>query len=244
MEQIAKEVGVSISTVSRVVNCRESRISTVTKAKIQEVAARLGYSPNFLASSLSRGGGSGTIGICVGLDEFYARVVDGMIAALGPLGYAAIVMPARNGGPGEQDVFKAFVERRVEGVVMRPSSFDVDSSYFRELDERGMPIVMVDVELHGLKMPFSGSDDYVGGRMAAEKLLSLGHKLIGHIPGRQDESTGLLRKQGFLDAMAAAPGATPLVCHHNSFRPDVPAILEFLKSEPRPTAIFAANDST
>ena len=243
MDQIAKELGVSISTVSRVINCREARISTATKARVIEAAARLGYSPNFLASSLSKGSGTRTIGICVGLDEFYTRVVDGIIEYLGHMGYAAIVMPARTGGPGEQDVFRAFVERRVEGVILRPSSYNVKSEYFKELEERGLPIVLIDVELHELKMPFCGTDDYMGGRLAAEHLLSLGHRKLGHVAGDQNVRTGSLRKKGFLDGVASVPGASAVVCRHEGYITDVAAIREMLSAKDRPTAVFCANDS-
>jgi LacI family transcriptional regulator len=242
MEQMARELGVSVSTVSRVLNGREARISSATKERVVKLAARLGYSPNFLASSLSRGRGSGTIGICMGLDEFNARVVDGIIATLWPLGYAALTLPAREGGPSEQEVFRAFVERRVEGVIMRPSSYDVKSGYFKELDERGLPIVMVDAELHDLKMPFSGCDDYEGGRLAAEHLLSLGHEVLGHVAGDYNMRTGVLRRAGFLDAVKGHPGACAVLCRHEGYIPDSDAILALLDSSPRPTAVFAAND--
>lgn len=242
MEQIAKELGVSISTVSRVVNGRESRISAATKAKVIEAAARLGYSPNFMASSLSRGQGSRTIGVCVSLyGDFYSDLVDSMIEAMGPFGYTGIVMPARTGGPGEQDVFRAFVTRRVEGVIMRPSSYDVKADYFNELRSRGLPIVMIDVELHTLKMPFCGTDDYSGALSAAKHLLSLGHRVLGHVAGDQVVTTGLLRKKAFLDAVGAA-GAKAVLCKRESYKADDAAIEELLLSDPRPTAVFAAND--
>ncbi len=242
MDQIAKELGVSVSTVSRVINCRESRISAATKARVIEAAARLGYSPNFMASSLSRGQGSRTIGICVSLyGDFYSDLVDSMIEAMGPFGYTGMVMPARNGGPGEQDVFRAFVTRRVEGVIMRPSSYDVKADYFKELESRGLPIVMVDVELHTLKMPFCGTDDYSGAMNAAKHLLSLGHRVLGHVAGDQVVTTGLLRKKAFLDAVSAA-GAKAVLCKRESYTADDSAIEEMLTANPRPTAVFAAND--
>lgn len=240
--QIAKELGVSISTVSRVVAGRKSRISENTKAKVLETAARLGYTRNFMASVLSRGAGTRTIGICVSLDEFFSRVIDGMVAALGRLGYAAIVMPARPGGPHEQDVFRAFVERRVEGVMLRPGGASVKPDSFKELDERGIPVVIVDAGLPDLNAPFSGTDDYAGGRMAAQTLLSLGHKVLGHVAGDPDISTAILRKKGFLDAVAET-GAKAVICRHEGYVSDARAIRQTLLENPDITALFCANDN-
>jgi LacI family transcriptional regulator len=124
---------------------------------------------------------------------------------------------------------------------LRPSSYEVDAGYFNELDARGLPIVMIDVELKNIKMPFCGTDDYTGGRLAAEHLLELGHRVLGHVAGSPQATTAIRRKQGFLDAVAACPGARAVVCPHESFDADDAAIEAFLAKE-RPSAVFAAND--
>lgn len=244
MGAIAKTARVSVSTVSRILNGRAGRISPETAEKVQRLAVQMGYSPNFLASSLSRGHGSRTIGIGVALTGgFYPAIIDGIVAELCQEGYAGIVQPPwPDHSPNEREVLDSFLERRVEGVIIRPHHYEARAEYFQELNERRLPLVLVDVELHGLKMPFCGTDDHAGARQGTEYLLELGHRVIGHVAGCQLTRTGALRKRAFLETVAAWPNARAQLCRSETFDPAGEDIRELLQRSPRPTAIFAASD--
>ncbi|MFZ2657848.1 MAG: LacI family DNA-binding transcriptional regulator [Victivallales bacterium] len=242
MSEIARETGVAISTVSRVLK-NDPRISEQTKDKVLESAGRLGYRPNLLIEGI-RGEGTHTVGVSIELsDNFHARLINGIINSLWEKGYASILLFPRKGGIGEQDVFKAFLERRVDGVIMRPVNYSATMDYFKNLAERGLPIVMADVDLKSLPIPFSGVDDYAGGRMAAEYLIRLGHKVIAHAPGNASITTGALRKSGFSETLSKHGGIKEILCRLESFIPDPQALKEMLLSKSRPTAVFAGNDN-
>ncbi len=243
MGRIAQELGVSITTVSRALK-GEGRLSDGTKAKVLEAAGRLGYSRNLLVGGI-RGSGTKTIGISLNVtEEYWSKLLDSLVAGLWRRGYAPLVLSPKQAEPGyaESDVLKAFLERRVEGVILRPLVHNATPEYFKELSARGLPIVFVDCELPGVEMPFSGTNDYKGGWLAAERLIALGHKRIALQPGAQLASTGRLRKQGFLDCAAKHPELSVAISKVESFTPDRNALMELLSSTPRPTALALASD--
>ncbi len=240
MAEIARETGVSLATVSRVMK-GSSKISDATKEKVLEASRRLGYSSNLLVKGI-HGEGTRTVGISlVNLDEFHSRLLDGMLEALWKRDYAPLLLkPSLRSD--EREIMRAFLERRVEGVIMRVYEHKAGQDYFSEMISRGLPLVQIDSKLQGFQSPFSGTDDYWGGWRAAELFSSLGHEVLGHVPGGSFSSTARLRLKGFSDYVAAHPGLSLALCGNESYLPDPKAIGEMLKSKPRPTAVFAAND--
>ncbi len=237
MSAIARETGVAISTVSRVLQ-NDPRISKQTRENVLESAERLGYASNLLVKGL-RGEGTRTVGVSMSLaDEYHARLLNGISNEMWKKGYAPLYLHARNhSGFEEHKVFKGFMERRIDGVIARPVDYDEVKEFYEELIARGLPLVLIDCDIPGVDIPFSGTDNYLGGSLAAQLLFSLGHKVIGHAQGFQYGFPGGFRRRGFEDFFKNCPNVKLLFCNETEAE-----ISKMLLAKPSPTAIFAWND--
>ncbi len=247
LKDLARETGLSVSTVSRSIR-GIGEISAETRERINAAAKKLGYVSNLSVHAMMSGR-TKTIGVMLNVsDRFYSEIFRGAGAALFKAGYATLLaVPsgiAEQGPPYEPEILQMMLERRVDGLLLRPLASDAGDSYFSQLLERGMPIVHVDSFLEGFSAPFAGTDDYEGARLATTHLIEAGHKLIGHIPGNLEISSGRDRRRGFEDAVKAAKGVSMAVSKESGFSSKMSsAAFAMLSAKPRPTAIFAANDS-
>lgn len=242
MATIARELGVSVATVSRALK-GHTRHSERTRARVLETAARLGYSPNLLVGGL-RGTGTRTIGVSMDVPhDFFLGILNGIIKGLWREAYVPLVLsPMKNtAGFREADILHALAERRVDGVIARYGETSLMTAYSDELRARGLPIVLVDNDIQGSDIPFAGTDDYRGGWLAAEYLAALGHRVIAHLPGEQLTSPGYGRQHGFLDYLATRPEIAVRLAPAD-FTPADEVVRAFLVANPDVTAIFAASD--
>ena len=250
IRDVAEEAEVSIATVSRVLNkTGRKAYSTATAARVNQAAKRLGYRPNLLMRGVA-GRSSRTIGVLVpALGDFYSRVVQGIHDGLAEADYAMILAWNKEDiAPPDSDVEQRLVhrliDRRVDGMILRPTHDSVSDLYFREVWERNVPLVAVDRAIPGVHCDFAGSDDRTIGRLAAEHLLCLGHRRLGHLAGPTSVSTSRDRRAGFEEAVAAhGAGASCRTVEAPDFLGARGEALRFLRTDPRPTAVFAANDS-
>ena len=142
----------------------------------------------------------------------------------------------------ERQIIHKLVDRRVDGIILRPSCEEFQSSYFEEIWERDIPLILVDREMSFVKTDFVGTDDQTGGKQAAEFLYSLGHRRLLFAGESELVSTSRHRKEGFIAAVAGMPDAYCRVLDLG--RPEAPAELaEILRSPDRPTGVFAYNDA-
>jgi LacI family transcriptional regulator len=136
------------------------------------------------------------------------------------------------------------MESRVDGLIVASEQPEDDPRTFVELQERGVPFVLIDRFFRRLDCPYVGVNDRAVGRMATEHLIQLGHTGIGHILG-PPVSTGLLRYEGYLRAMKAH-GVTvnPKFTVKGGFdyNGGREAMTRLLAAKQQPTAVFAAND--
>jgi LacI family transcriptional regulator len=133
---------------------------------------------------------------------------------------------------------------RVDGLIVASEQPQDDPKTFVELQERGVPFVLIDRFFRHLDCPYVGVDDRAVGKLATEHLIKLGHTCIAHILGPA-VSTGLLRYEGYLKAMKAnGIAVNPDWVVQGSFDNDSgrQAMTRLLAAKHRPTAIFAAND--
>ena len=246
LKDLAKETGLSMSTVSRSLSGK-GEISAETRERINAAARKLGYVSNLSVHGMMKGK-TRTVGVMLNIvDGFYAQIQVGVSRALYNAGYATLTAcPAgasANCPPFEPDILQMMLERRVDGLILRPLAAGVGNSYFGELIKRGMPMVHVDSLLEDFSTPFVGTDDYEGGRLAAEHLLKAGHRVLGQIPGNLEISTARDRKAGFESVLLGKPGITLVESSSCGFSSGPSAALELLQATQRPTAIFAANDN-
>lgn len=243
MQDIARESETSIATVSRVLK-DDPRISGKTRERVLQAARKLGYVANRLVTGL-RGEGTRMIGVSCGMDEYLASVYQQIVHCLWDERYVPLNLAPRPsaGGGDEQAVLQAFIERRVDGIIARPVMYAKVACVYEELRERGIPLVLIDCDIPDARIPFCGTDDFSGGRMAADYLIARGHRVLGHLPGYRLSHAGALREQGFL-AGAQAGGARVVVAEDEcGFSCQPEAAKKLLTGRRRPTAIFAANDT-
>ncbi|ROR65047.1 LacI family transcriptional regulator [Agrococcus jenensis] len=240
---VARSVGVSVATVSKVVNGRYG-VAPGTIARVQAAIAELGYETSLVARSM-RGQSTGNIGVLVSEFESYStELLKGISEAVAGTGYGLLAYAGRR-----DDVTEVGWERRslsrlartlFDGAIVVTPSTLITGSF-------GIPIVAVDPH-SGPEGPHTvDSDNRTGARLATEHLLALGHRRIGLLGGREDLESARMREAGWREALDAAGVAPdPALVRVVGYRPDLAeqAARELLAlpADVRPTAIFAAND--
>lgn len=240
MQQVAAEAGVSVSTVSKVINGRYG-VASATAAHVNAVIERLGYEASLVARSL-RNARTNVIGLLVmDFEPFSTEVLKGAADAIRGSGFELVAYSA--GGSlddhigWERRYLSRVMGTLVDGAVLvTPTVTDVKHTG---------PIVAVDPHTGRSSLPTVTSDNLQGGRLAVDHLLALGHRRIGMVTGRPDLSSAELREQGYRDAHAAA--GVPVdeaLLRRGGYDPEQArkASLELLQLPDPPTAIFAAND--
>jgi LacI family transcriptional regulator len=240
MQQVAAEAGVSISTVSKVINGRDG-IASETVEHVTGVIARLGFEPSLVARSL-RNQRTNVIGVLVvEFGPFSTEVLKGAADAIRATGYELVAYSA--GGRADEHVGweRRYLSRvmgtLVDGAVLvTPTVTDV---------QYDGPIVAVDPHTGPSSLPVVIADNLQGGRLAIDHLLGLGHRRIGMVTGRPDLISAQLREQGYREAHAAA--GVPVdesLLRAGLYDPAHAreAARQLLALDDPPTAIFAAND--
>jgi LacI family transcriptional regulator len=241
IRDVAARAGVSVATVSKVLNGRDG-VAAATVERVREVIAELGYESSLVARSL-RNHRTNVIGILVwDIEPFSAELLKGAARGIKGTGYELVVYSG--GGEGAERVGweRRYLSRLsgtlIDGAVMvTPTVLNV---------ECGSPVVAVDPHSGGDDVPTVSTDNFHGARLATEHLLRLGHRRIGFLgrPPRDLESSRL-REQGYRTALAAAdipvdPELVRVAGYEDAALKG--AARELLLLPDRPTAIFAAND--
>lgn len=250
IKDIAREAGLSPSTVSLVLrDTNTTRVSRANCKKVLAIAKRLNYRPNLLARSLV-GQKSSTLGLVITtmLNPFYAELTQSIIDRAREDDYGVIASSVGNGGPEvELHYTHELLDRGVDGLIICSALRNDPAVY--DLRERGVPFVLVlrAVEEKPSEQPFDfvGVDDRRGARMVIEHLLDMGHARIALITGPQETSTGYYR---FWGALAAFESRGLKVDQSLIFRGDYSRetgynlALEIIRTRPKVSAIFSAND--
>jgi DNA-binding LacI/PurR family transcriptional regulator len=244
LEDIAKETGFSISTVSRVLSNSSYRVSEPIREKVLRVAATMGYEPNIAARSL-RTDRTNTIGIIVDdlLSPFTPPIVRGIQDYLHEHGFLSLIVNSDWDPDQEQAAIKTLLSRPVDGIIFVEYSHQTTSE---ALERSHKPRVFVH-RLFG--SPIRNSvvpDDYYGASLATEHLIKLGHQRIGYINGPENWHTCRARLRGYQDTLAShdLPFEAALVQPGDwEMESGYAAAKTLLSQNERPTAIFAANDA-
>lgn len=244
MRDVAALAGVSVKTVSRVVN-DERGVSASTIDRVQQAAHQLNFQPNFGARSLRRSDGrTGTIGLIL---ENVANPFSGAL-------HRAVENVARERGvvvltgsldeapERERALVSAFASRRVDGLIVMPTGSD--HAYLRREQQAGIPIVFVD-RPPGLRADVVLADNRVGAERGVAHLVAGGHRAIGFLGDLARIATEQERHAGYLDALRAAGlAAPPHLVVHDAATVDIAeaAALRMLRGPDPPTALFTAQN--
>jgi LacI family transcriptional regulator len=240
MQQVAAEAGVSVSTVSKVINERYG-VAPETFEHVTGVINRLGYEASLVARSL-RNTRTNVIGVLVAdFEPFSTEVLKGVADAMRGTGYELVAYSA--GGRADEHVgWERRYLSRVMGTLVDGAV--IVTPTVTEVQYDG-PVVAVDPHTGRSSLPTVAADNLQGARLGVDHLLELGHRRIGMVTGRPDLASAQLREQGYRDAIhAAGLRVDEDLLVLGAFDPEQAreAARTLLTLPEPPTAIFAAND--
>lgn len=241
---VAKKSGLSIVTVSRVLNNAPS-VREKNRQKVLEAIKELNYSPNSAARTLVRGK-TGIIGLTITAlgDSVFDCIVKTVQDRLKQKGYflAMSITDETTEATDDESSNFLFQEDRVDGIiVLSPVQED---RYVAELEGKGIPYVVIDSQAEHANFPTINVDNYRGGYEATKHLLGLGHTRIAHISGQVLFLSSRERQKGFIDALAE-DGLTPFLLANSQFgiRSGFQVMQDWIRSGQVPTAVFAGDDT-
>jgi len=243
IKDIAKELGVSINTVSRALNNKPD-VSPITRDRILESANRLGYVPNTLARSLVAGE-TCTIGlICSDLvNPFYARIAQGVEETARSNGYTTIIASTNEDDITERQAVDLMRSKRVDGIVISPTQQSHD--HISRLLQDHIPFILVNRHVEEFQTAYVINNNQHGAYLAVQHLVSLGHKHITHITGPLRISSVKERINGYRQALQEKdiPFDPNLVIHSDlTLECGYKTTLKLMKTKTPPSAIFAYSD--
>jgi LacI family transcriptional regulator len=244
LEMVAREAGVSIATVSRIIN-GTAKVSPERKGAVEAAIAKLNFRPNAAARGLALGK-SNTIGVITqAIDSpFYGEGLRGIEEYLQQRGYTALFMSGNWNEQDEERCMSELLSRRVDGIIIFSGRLQD-----RQLAQYAKQVPLV-VSARSLKAPGIFSlpvDDERGAMLATRHLIELGHRRIGFISGILDHPDASLRYKGYRRALAEAGiPHDPRLVVPGDFHEEggVAATLRLLDSGIRFTALFCVNDQS
>ncbi|MFL6201334.1 MAG: LacI family DNA-binding transcriptional regulator [Thermoanaerobaculia bacterium] len=242
IKEVAREAHVSVATVSRVLN-EKGPVRDETRQRILEAAARLGYSPNAAARSLSTRK-TGTIGVLLPdlYGEFFSEVIRGLDLAARRSGYHLLVSSSHSDRSEVEAVLRA-LRGRVDGlIVMSP---EADARTLQANLPASLPIVLLNARAEKSAFDSIHIDNYGGAAAMVRHLAGAGHRRIAHVKGPLENNDALERLAGYRDALKSkfGDGMEPVELEGDfSEESGDRAGREILGMSPRPDAVFAAND--
>jgi DNA-binding LacI/PurR family transcriptional regulator len=237
---VAKLAGVSHQTVSRVLNNHAS-LKPETREKVEKAISELQYRPNQAARQLvtSR---SRMIGILIAGTELYGpwAILNAMEREARLEGYSVISISVL---PDSPESWREGIEQLrnldIDGVI----TIALPNKIIKEVETSlsSATIVIVDTEPNK-KFDAVNIENFEGGKIATEHLISLGHKKITHVAGPSDGYEGQMRRNGYEEAMSAAKLKSDVVEGDWSIESGYQAGLQIVARRERPTAVFTTND--
>ncbi|QKG52440.1 LacI family DNA-binding transcriptional regulator [Hymenobacter sp. BRD67] len=246
MADLARELGVSMTTVSRALSDHHS-IGAATKERVRQLAQKLNYQPNHLAAAL-RKGQSRLLGVVVPYIEgkFFPSVIQGIEQAASKAGFSVIVCQSHEEVLLERRNVETLLSAQVAGVLVSLARNTLDYQHFDKVRSRGIPLVFFD------RTPAAGPvnavvlNDHAGAFQATSHLLAQGCRRIAHLTGPPHLTIYQHRRQGYLDALAAygiAPDEALLLTSDMSTEAGAQATRQLLTLATPIDAVFAAGDS-
>jgi LacI family transcriptional regulator len=245
MKEVAALAGISIKTVSRVVN-GVSTVDPQLAARVQDAARKLGYRPNLTASNLRRRDGrTATIGMLIEdaanpFSSVLMRAVEDVARSRGVL----VLFCSLDEDPArERELVSALLDRRVDGLVMVPAG--LDQSYLVTEQQAGTRLVFVDREPRMLNADSVVSENRKGAVTAVEHLLSGGHRRIAYLGDQISIPTAAQRYAGYRHALEfARVPLDPALVRHDLRTNDAAerAVEQLLALPDPPTALFTSQN--
>ena len=245
LKDLAKELGVSIATVSRALRS-SPEIGQEMQEKVKELAKRLNYRPNPFAQSL-RKEAPRMIGVVVPnlVTHYYAAVLDGIEDEAHKAGYSVISANTHEQSEAEVHAIDNFISLHVEGIIACLSQNTTDYSHFEEISKMGIPLVFFGRTCMSDKFSSVTANGDEAAQLATQHLIDTGSRRIAFIGGPNHLDMVRRRKHGYLEALREnrIPIERELVvCEKIDYQWALEATLRLLQMANRPDAILAFND--
>ncbi len=246
IKDIAKELGISPSTVSRALKDHPD-ISVKTKKAVNELAEKLNYQPNVVALSL-RQSKTNTIGVIIPelVHFFFSTVISGIEDVAYSAGYNIIITQSNESLQREILDIKALFNSRVDGMLISISRETTNFDHIESTLSRGVPMVFFDRVYDPAKNCTVIVDDKSGAKEATRHLIEQGCKRIAHLEGPPNLEITKQRLEGYMEAMAEAnlPVDKDLIvtCSLGTIDEGKLAAKQLLELPNPPDGIFASSD--
>ncbi|HEY8968906.1 MAG TPA: LacI family DNA-binding transcriptional regulator [Puia sp.] len=243
LKQLAKELNLSVSTVSRAL--RDSwEISTPTKQRVFDLAKKMNFQPNPYASSL-RKHRSRTIAVVIPevANNFFALAIKGIETIAREKGYHVLIYLTNEDGGEEMSVAANLQSGRVDGVILSLSGETGDMHHLVELQQRNIPLVFFDRVCDSIDAPKVMTNDYESGFIATEHLIKAGCQQVAHLTISMGLSISHKRMKGYTDALLRydKPFEENMIVHcEGSDEDNYKKIRSLLASDRPPDGIFAS----
>jgi LacI family transcriptional regulator len=243
MRDVAEQAGVSLTTVSHVIN-RTRFVSLDVTERVMSAMDQLNYRPNELARSLRRGH-TRTLGLILpdSANPYFAEIGHAIEVAAYESGYNVILCNTHGVEQKESHYINVLRNKQVDGIIFVATG-DKTNSISQTLGD-DFPVLLVDRELVGVSTDVIIVNNYQGGYLATQHLLNLGHTKIACISGPSRIRPSSERISGYTQALEqAGVNVNPDYFRMGDFHPNsgYQAALELLNLADPPTAIFACND--
>ena len=244
---MADELKLTTATISRALN-DHPRISSSTKKLVLDMAAKMNYRRNRLASSL-RSGKTHMIGVIIPSAEinFFGSVVHGIESLANTKGYHILLYQSNETAEYEKKALETFIDIGVDGVLASIAKGTHDFAHYLDLKNKNIPLVFFDRSKDMINIPSVIVDDFKGGYIATEHLLHQGYRRIAHISGQQHLKIFKDRLHGYKEALADAGIAVDEALIYKgdvSIQAGRNAITYFMNLQQPPDAIFCVEDFT
>lgn len=247
IREIAKRVGVSSATISRVLN-NSGYVKEETRKKVLEAVEKYDYVPNAIARSLSIQDSLSIGAVIPDIEnEFFSKVISGISEVAEAYHYNIIFQGTNETLEKEHSFLKAVQSQRLKGVIITPisESDPVTRDYLLRLEEAGIPVVLVDRDVRGAQFDGVFVDNQRGAYDGVSALIEAGHKKIAVITGPDTSKPGKDRFEGYRQAME--DNGLPIVpeyvaCGDFKINKAYQCTKRLLELPDPPTAIFSSNN--
>jgi LacI family transcriptional regulator len=246
MKDIARDLGISVITVSKVMR-NQKDVSDKTRKRVLDRVKELNYTPNLAARALVTGR-TYLVGLVVPdlLHTFFAEIAKSLSGALLKKGYCLTISTSDENPQLEERTINLLLGRSLDALII--ASVCTTSAIFEKIKNVGPPLILIDRRFSDLDTNYVGADDEMVGALATEHLIEVGCKRIAHLRG-PDTSPGIGRLNGYLKTLAKYKmkplsgyvSAQRMVDVHSS---DSGAELmkDLLRLKPLPDGVFSFND--
>jgi LacI family transcriptional regulator len=199
IKDVAKKAGVSVATVSRVLNHPET-VSEKTSKKIHDIMEKMNYKPNAAARSLALNK-SYTVALMVPniLNPLFPHVAKGVEEVVLSKGYNMILFNTENSAKKEAEFLETLVDRRVDGVIL--ANTKLDEKYLKKVIKKKLPIVLLGSDFNSLDMNVVYTDYSMGAYMITKHLLEVGYQKIFFVSSPFSWKQSDMKREGYLRAL-------------------------------------------